>query len=260
MSQIEFYDDLKAHLGNVQNPGKSTPQNFEFDLNWACNRWESTQDSWARSNQDARSWHGKSQHILKVRIRTIFLIKYACLQKFSMLTFCFFFCFQKKFLASLVKELSDETNNESVRQMACIILKNLISNRSVVSQASFNVFMIVVSVHHLRQLLGCQIYQFYLISNLLVCRSPDNSIDLTVYKFCYRALNMSICGFNLSQFLSKILKKQCWWLLLPHLLWLDPRLQVWWRQLHQLKSQEENGPTSSKVSARILKMKSWRSG
>lgn len=33
-------------------------------------------------------------------------------------------------MASLIKEISDETNMEAVRQMGCIITKNLIGNRS----------------------------------------------------------------------------------------------------------------------------------
>jgi importin subunit beta-1 len=33
-------------------------------------------------------------------------------------------------LATLVKELSDESNKEQIRQMACVICKNLISDRS----------------------------------------------------------------------------------------------------------------------------------
>jgi importin subunit beta-1 len=33
-------------------------------------------------------------------------------------------------LASLIKEISDNSNTEAVRQMACLVCKNLISNRS----------------------------------------------------------------------------------------------------------------------------------
>lgn len=36
----------------------------------------------------------------------------------------------KKFLASIVKEISDESNSEAIRMFGCIICKNLISNRS----------------------------------------------------------------------------------------------------------------------------------
>lgn len=36
----------------------------------------------------------------------------------------------KKFLATLVKEIADAGNNDGTRQLACVITKNLISNRS----------------------------------------------------------------------------------------------------------------------------------
>lgn len=36
----------------------------------------------------------------------------------------------KKFLGSLIKEICFDQNAESSRQMACVICKNLISNRS----------------------------------------------------------------------------------------------------------------------------------
>lgn len=31
-----------------------------------------------------------------------------------------------KFIASLIKEIADESNTEGVRQMACIVCKNLV--------------------------------------------------------------------------------------------------------------------------------------
>jgi len=37
---------------------------------------------------------------------------------------------QIKFLASLIKEIADEGNTDEVRQMACVVCKNLISNKS----------------------------------------------------------------------------------------------------------------------------------
>jgi len=36
----------------------------------------------------------------------------------------------KKFLATLIKEICFNENPESSRQMACVVCKNLISNRS----------------------------------------------------------------------------------------------------------------------------------
>lgn len=40
---------------------------------------------------------------------------------------------QKKFLATLTKELTDESNGENVRQMAAVLIKNFIVNRGGVS-------------------------------------------------------------------------------------------------------------------------------
>lgn len=37
---------------------------------------------------------------------------------------------QRKFLFSLVKEVADEDNGEAARQMAAVICKNLIANRT----------------------------------------------------------------------------------------------------------------------------------
>lgn len=38
---------------------------------------------------------------------------------------------QNKFVATLVKEIADESNPEPARQMAAVICKNLIANRSM---------------------------------------------------------------------------------------------------------------------------------
>jgi hypothetical protein len=42
-------------------------------------------------------------------------------------------CLQTKLIASLIKEIADEANQEGIRQMACIVCKNLIQQRQVVS-------------------------------------------------------------------------------------------------------------------------------
>jgi hypothetical protein len=39
---------------------------------------------------------------------------------------------QKKFLATLTREVADENNNEHVRMLAAVIFKNFIANRGSV--------------------------------------------------------------------------------------------------------------------------------
>ena len=50
----------------------------------------------------------------------------------------YFYCFylilkQRKFLLSLTKEVADDANNESVRMLSAILIKNLITNKTKVS-------------------------------------------------------------------------------------------------------------------------------
>jgi len=77
MNQIEFYDDLKLRLAEVQSGVREIRENAESEV---------------RRMRDENT---------------------------------------TKFLASLVKEIANESSEENVRMMACVVCKNLISSRSV---------------------------------------------------------------------------------------------------------------------------------
>ena len=62
---------------------------------------------------------------------------HSILQNFSEFIESNHFYLQRKFLATLTKEIADETLDEGSRQMACLIYKNFISNKNKVSR-SFN--------------------------------------------------------------------------------------------------------------------------